>query len=74
MKMQKVTITLEKVDSVTMFTIYRDVNPAFVAIATNSDLTFKDFSGNGHNSKGKFKHIHDDIESLDEFVKAVFKV
>lgn len=74
MKMQKVTITVGKVGSVTMFTIHRDVNSAFVAIATNSDLTFKDFSGNGYNSKAKFEHIHDDIESLDEFIKAVFKV
>lgn len=74
MKMQKVTITVEKVGSVTMFTIHRDVNPAFVAIATNSDLTFKDFSANGHNSKSKFKHVHNDIESLDEFIKAVFQV
>ena len=74
MKIQTVTITAEKVGSVTMFTISRDVKPAFVAIATDSDLSFKNFSGNGHNCKGSFEHTHNSNASVDDFVKAVFQV
>ena len=74
MKIQTVIITAEKVGSVTTFTIARDVKPAFVAIATNSNMTFENFSGAGHSLKGSFEHAHDSTESLDNFIKAVFSV
>lgn len=74
MKMQTVTITAEKVGSVTTFTISRDIKPAFVAIATNSNLSFDNFSGAGHSVKGSFKHQHNSFETLDSFVKKVFSV
>lgn len=74
MKMQTVTITAEKVGSVTMFTISRDVKPAFVVIATNSDLSFNNFSGTGHNMQGRFEHTHNSNATVDDFVKAVFSV
>ena len=73
MKMQIVTITAEKVGSITTFTISRDIKPAFVAIATNSNMTFENFSGAGHNMQGRFEHSHNSLESLDNFVKAVFQ-
>lgn len=74
MKMQSVTITAEKVGSVTTFTISRDIKPAFVAIATNSNLSFGNFSGAGHSAKGSFEHQHNSPETLDSFVKKVFSV
>lgn len=74
MKMQTVTITAEKVGSVTVFTIARDVKPAFAAIATNSNLAFENFSGNGHNCKGSFEHTHNSSASVDDFIKAVFSI
>ncbi len=74
MKMQKVIITAEKVGSVTVFSICREnIKPAFVSIATNSDLFFNNFSGVGHSVNGSFEHAHDSNETLDDFVKAVFK-
>lgn len=74
MKMQKVTITAERVGSITTFTIARDIKPAFIAIATNSNMTFENFSGAGHNMQGRFEHVHDSTESLDDFIKAVFSI
>lgn len=74
MKMQTVTITAEKVGSVTVFTITRDAKSAFAAIATNSNLAFENFSGNGHNSNGTFEHTHNSNSSVDDFIKAVFQV
>ena len=75
MKMQRVIITAEKVGSIATFTICREnVNPAFVAISTNSDLSFKNFSGAGHSVSGKFEHAHNSHETLDDFIKAVFSV
>ena len=73
--MQKVIITAEKVGSIATFTICREnINPAFVAIATNSNLSFGNFSGAGHSAKGSFEHQHNSPETLDSFVKKVFSV
>lgn len=75
MKMQKVIITAEKVGSIATFTICREnIKPAFVAISTNSDLAFRNFSGAGHSVNGKFEHAHNSPETLDSFIKAVFSV
>lgn len=74
MKMQKVIITAKKVGSVATFTICREnIKPAFVAISTNSNLSFNNFSGAGHNTKGSFQHEHFSEEPLDDFIKAVFQ-
>lgn len=75
MKMQKVIITAEKVGSIATFTICREnIKPAFVAISTNSNLSFDNFSGAGHSGKVSFKHDHNSPETLDDFIKAVFSV
>ena len=78
MNILNVTITAEKTAEGEHFTIMRDgKNTAFVSIRFSSNPRLKDmFFASGWNNKvsSLYDHNYKSRETLDDFVKAVFRV